>query len=108
MHGAIMAHIVAIFATLFALLNLTMANFDLYQIHGRQDGGWFHRNIDGWSLHNDDPKCEEIDLDGYWVDSGDVSHGRHGIRCEGKCEYTDVRADSYSACITYSNAYLRT
>ncbi|KAL1605244.1 hypothetical protein SLS60_004788 [Paraconiothyrium brasiliense] len=84
----LLVHVLAILAT---ILPFTTANFDLYHIHGvKAEGSWPGSEINGWQLQNDNPSCEQVDQYAVWRDSGDLSHGRLGIRCEGKCGYGDA------------------
>ncbi|KAF1970733.1 hypothetical protein BU23DRAFT_570413 [Bimuria novae-zelandiae CBS 107.79] len=79
-----------VLTTLFALVQLTVANFDLYQVHGvLATGPWPGTEIKGWKVVNDDPRCDQIDLNAGWRSAGDLSHGRRDIRCEGKCGIND-------------------
>ena len=85
-----------------ALINLTSANFDLYEVAvivGHRKGGW--RYWDSYMLFNDIATCEGNPREKfYYLESDDLSHGRLGVRCEGHCGYKDV------SCNTISTQYM--
>ena len=84
-------YFVYLLVALFALARVTEANFDMYQIHGVRTGTtWPGDELTGWKLVNNDPNCDQIDHDASWQSRKDLSHGRRGIRCDGKCGYDDV------------------
>lgn len=78
--------------TILALMSLTSANFDIYhtQVLYREDKEGAHF-ADAWMIFNDNPVC---DMGGrnkvYYVEKNDLSHGRLGVRCSGKCGFGDV------------------
>jgi hypothetical protein len=86
------AYLAYVMVAFLALINFTSANFDLYQVEVK-----FFHNIFGWHfmhkymLFNDVATCAGNGKDKvYYLQRRDLSHGRLGVRCEGKCTYADV------------------
>lgn len=94
------ASTVYILVVLSVLVHVTLADFDLYHCSGHQllETGpppsiLVPRYIDEWKVADGDKlptSRDKIDFNAGWGPSKDVSHGRHGVRCEGSCDYKDV------------------
>jgi hypothetical protein len=65
---------------LATLLQAVHANFDLYRVG--VGGNGITGNGEGWQVYEEQASCDGA-LDWYWVDSGDVSGGKYGVRCNG-------------------------
>lgn len=70
---------------LTSFFNVTIANFDLWRMHGQQDSKetpWGFQP-DGWMTFFDDPRtCGDVHPWAFWWERPDVSGNKLGVVCE--------------------------
>ena len=72
-----------LFLALFS--NATLANFDLWRMHGQQDStdSPWGTQPDGWMTFLDDPRtCDDVHPWVFWWERPDVSGKKLGVVCE--------------------------
>ena len=94
MHSAMPKSLKTVLVIFFTFLQVVLGNFDLYRVKGWDEVG--DEPLDGYQVYNYEPQCYQITRMVGWKPSKDLSHGRIGIRCVGKCGIDDVsRNPSY-------------
>jgi hypothetical protein len=70
------------------LLPLASANFDLYYTRTTYanpiPGSPLHN--DGWQIFTNDPTCDQVINDKFYLAKNDVSGDKVGVRCVGDCQ----------------------
>lgn len=103
--AATFAYLLTVFVALIRFTAVS-ADFDLYRIHGSSPVHHRVRSSDitgplpplvppfdyGWQIFDWDaePTCDQLLQAPFYKNSKDLSHGRLGVRCVGKCGIEDV------------------